>query len=71
MFQKGKKEAETEKNKMIEDAKAEVSNIITQGKKMLEAEKVKMVEEAKKDIASLSMLATEKLIKSKQDLNNL
>ena len=71
IFQQGKKEAEAEKASMIETAKVQAEGIIANGKKMLEAEKVRIVEEAKKDITSLSMLATEKLIKSKQDLNNL
>jgi len=71
IFQTGKKEAETKKAEMIEDAKKEVKTLIDNGKKSLETEKVKMVEEAKKEIAGLAMQATEKLISSKQDLNNL
>ena len=47
------------------------TTIIENGKKMLEAEKTKMVEDAKKDIVNLAMLATEKLLSTKQDLNNL
>ena len=71
IFQDGKKEAETKKTQMLEEAKTEVATLISNGKKMLETEKVKMVEEAKKEIVSLAMLATEKLLSSKQDLNNL
>ena len=71
IFQAGKKEAENKKMSMLEEAKKEVAVVIENGKKTLEAEKTKMVEEAKKEIVSLAMLATEKLIKSKQDLNNL
>lgn len=71
IFQDGKKEAEAKKLAMLEEAKNEVSTIIANGKKTLEAEKAKMVEEAKSEIVSLAMAATEKLIKSKQDLNNL
>ena len=71
IFTEGKKEAETKKAKMLDDAKAEVASLIANGKKTLEAEKIKMVEEAKKEIVNLAMSATEKLIKSKQDLNNL
>jgi F-type H+-transporting ATPase subunit b len=71
IFQEGKKEAETKKAGMMEDAKKEVDSLIANGKKMLEAEKLKMVEDAKKEIVTLTMLATEKLIKSKQDVNNL
>ncbi len=71
IFTEGKKEAETKKTKMLDDAKAEVASLISNGKKILEAEKMKMVEEAKKEIVNLAMSATEKLIKSKQDLNNL
>ncbi len=71
IFQAGKKEAESKKSEMLENAKAEVAEIIENGKKTLENEKTKMVEDAKKEIVSLAMLATEKLISSKQDLNNL
>ncbi|MDO8659237.1 MAG: F0F1 ATP synthase subunit B [Candidatus Parcubacteria bacterium] len=71
IFQSGKKEAETKKTQMLEEAKAEVAGIIENGKKTLENEKTKMVEEAKKEIVSLAMLATEKLLSNKQDLNNL
>lgn len=71
IFQEGKKESEAKKILMLEDAKKEVALVIENGKKTLEAEKVKMVEEAKKEIVNLAMLATEKLISSKQDLNNL
>lgn len=71
IFQDGKKEADTKKMQMLEDAKNEVALIIANGQKTLEAEKNKMVEDAKKEIISLAMLATEKLIKDKQNLNNL
>ncbi|MBU0998843.1 F0F1 ATP synthase subunit B [Patescibacteria group bacterium] len=71
VFQIGVKEAENKKNEMLEKAKGEVGTMIEAGKKTLETEKVKMVEEAKTEIVSLAMQATEKLIKSKQDLNNL
>lgn len=71
IFQAGKKEAEIKKSEMLENAKAEVVVIIENGKKNLENEKTKMMEDVKKEIVSLAMLATEKLISSKQDLNNL
>jgi F-type H+-transporting ATPase subunit b len=71
IFQEGKKEAEVKRSEMLEAAKGEVATVIENGKKMLEAEKVKMVEEAKSEIVNLAILATEKLIKSKQDLNNI
>ena len=71
IFQDGKKEAEAKQAAMLEEAKKEVDGIITNGKKILEAEKVKMVDDAKKEIVALTMLATEKLIKSKQDVNHL
>jgi F-type H+-transporting ATPase subunit b len=71
IFQEGKKEAENKKMSMLEEAKKEVAVVIENGKKTLEAEKVKMVEEAKKEVVNLAMLATEKLLKNKQDLNNL
>lgn len=71
IFQEGKKEAESKKTAMLEEAKKEVASVIENGKKILEAEKLRMVEEAKKEIISLTMLATEKLLASKQDLNSL
>ena len=71
IFQEGKKEADTKKAAMLEEAKKEVEGIIANGKQMLEAEKAKMVEEAKSEIVALTMLATEKLIKSKPDVNSL
>lgn len=71
IFQEGKKEAETKRAQMLEDAKNEVAVVIENGKKTLEADKARMVEEAKKEIVNLAMLATEKLIKTKQDINSL
>lgn len=71
IFQEGKKEAESKKAAMIEEAKGQAAEIIDNGKKMLESEKIKVVEEAKKEIAGLAMLAAEKILASKQDLNNL
>ncbi len=70
IFQEGKKEALSKKTLMLEEAKKEVAAVIENGKKTLEAEKIKMVEEAKKEIVNLAMLATRKLIESKQDLSN-
>ncbi len=71
VFQDGKKEAEIKKTLMLEDAKNQVALIIQNGKKTLEVEKVKTVEEARKEIVNLAMLAAEKILSNKQDLNNL
>jgi len=71
IFQDGKKEAEAKKTVMLEDAKKEVAATIENGKKMLEIEKNKMMEEVKNEIVNLAMLATEKLVSEKHDLNNL
>src|ERR1035437_412205 len=71
IFQDGKKEADNKKILMLGETKDEVATLIENGKKTLEGEKIRMVEEAKNEIVNLAMLATEKLIKSKQDLNNL
>ncbi|MFA5778413.1 MAG: F0F1 ATP synthase subunit B [Candidatus Paceibacterota bacterium] len=71
IFQDGKKEAETKKTLMLEEAKKEVATTIENGKKMLEVEKNKMMSDVKNEIINLAMQATEKLIKSKQDINNL
>jgi len=70
-FEEGKRETLAKKEAMIAEAKVEVGNIIESGKKTLEVEKVKMVAEAKKEIVFLAMLATEKLVSSKKDLNDL
>ena len=69
--QQSKKEDEAKAVAMIENAKKEAKEIIESTKKSLEAEKIKTVEEARKDITTLAMKAVEKLIASKQDLNNL
>ena len=71
IFQEGKKEAETKRASMLEEAKKEVDTLIANGRKTLEADKIKIVEEAKKDIATLATLASEKILSSKPDLNNL
>jgi F-type H+-transporting ATPase subunit b len=71
IFQEGKKEAEAKRTGMIEDAKRQAAEIIENGKKTLESDKVKIVEEAKKEIAALATLAAEKILSSKQDINNL
>lgn len=71
IFQTGKKEAEAEKASMIEEAKVQVASIIENGKKSLQTEKTKVVEEANKDIAMLAIKASEKILNSKKDLNNL
>ena len=71
IFQDGKKEAEAKKTAMLEDAKKEVAATVENGKKMLEAEKNKMMVEVKNEIVNLAMLATEKLVSEKHDLNNL
>lgn len=71
IFQDGKKEAENKKTVMLEAAKVEVASLVENGKKSLQSEKIKMVEDAKKEIVNLAMLATEKLMSSKKDLNNL
>ena len=59
-----KKEAESKKAEMMENAKNEVDNMILNGKKVLESEKAKIIEDAKKEIVSLVVLATEKLLES-------
>lgn len=64
IFQEGKKEAETKKAEMLENAKKEVGNIILNGKKVLESEKAKIIDDAKQEIVSLVVLATEKLLES-------
>ena len=63
----GKKEAESKKAEMIENAKKEVDNMILNGKKVLESEKAKILEEAKSEIVGLVVKATEKLLESKSD----
>lgn len=71
IWENSKKDGEVKRVAMLEEAKNEVSRMIENGKKSLEAEKAKMMEDAKKEIVSLAMEATEKIINSKKDLNNL
>ncbi len=71
IFEGAKLEAENKKAAMLEETKKEVFLMIESGKKTLETEKIKMVENAKKEVANLAILATEKLIGEKRDLNNL
>jgi F-type H+-transporting ATPase subunit b len=67
IFQEGKKEAESKKAEMLENAKKEVDNMIINGKKVLESEKIKILEEAKNEIVGLVVRATEKLLESKSN----
>ncbi len=67
IFQDGKKEAEANKNQIIQSTKQDVDIMIVNGKKVLESEKVKMVEEAKNEIVSLVVTATEKLLELNPD----
>lgn len=71
IFLDGKKEAEAKKVAMLEEAKKEVAVTIESGKKILEAEKIKLMGDVKNEIVDLAMQATEKIIKNKQDINNL
>ena len=71
IFQDGKQEALNKKATMLEEAKKEVASIIENGKQTLESEKIMMLEEAKKEVINLAMLATKKLLASKEDINNL
>ena len=71
LFQEGKKSAEAKKTIMLEEAKLEVEKIIENGKKSLNTEKTKVIEDTKKEIAVLAMLAAEKILRDKQDINDL
>ncbi len=71
IFAAGKKEAEDKKKEMLESAQLEAAKTIASGRQALAAEKIKVVNEAKSEIISLAMLATEKIIKEKQDLSKL
>ncbi len=71
IFDDVKKEGEAKKNEMLEQSRQEVAVMIDNGKKNLEAEKAKIMEDAKKEIISLAMMATEKLISTKGNVNNL
>ncbi len=57
-----KKNAEVEKNRIMESAKAEANTILTTGKSQLEAEKAKMLSDAKKELADIVIAATEKVL---------
>lgn len=71
IFKDGKKEAEMKRAEMLEEAKKEVESMIASGKKSLEAKKAKTVEEAKREIAGLAILAAEKILSSKEDLDKI
>lgn len=71
IFDAGKKEAESKKAELLEKARLDVATMIENGKKNLEAEKAKIMEDAKKEIVSLGMLATEKIISKKENINDL
>ena len=53
IFEESKKEAESKKSTMLEEAKSQVTDMIEGGKKALESEKIKMVNEAKKEMSNL------------------
>jgi F-type H+-transporting ATPase subunit b len=71
IFDAGKKEAEVKKAELLEKARLDVATMIENGKKNLEAEKAKIMEDTKKEIVSLAMLATEKIISKKENINDL
>lgn len=57
-----KKNAESEKTRIMESAKDEAIAILAAGKSQLEAEKTKMINDAKKELADLVVAATEKVL---------
>ena len=59
------------RNENLERIKADNDEWIKNRTKQMEVEKVKMVEEAKGEVVNLAIIATEKLLSSKKDLNNL
>ena len=58
-------------DEVIKKAKNEAYVFSEKAKKEREIEKSASIENTKKEIVSLTMLATEKLISSKKDLNDL
>src|SRR3989344_1440310 len=60
-----------EYDEVLAKARIEANKIFQEGQKEAEIKKASMLENAKTEIVNLTMLATEKLISSKQDLNNL
>jgi len=65
ILEKGKKEAQTQREQMVVDTKQEVARMIEKGKRDLETEKNKMVQDAKSELASLVMSATERVVGKK------
>lgn len=59
--EEGKREAMREREKMMDNTKVEIENMILSGKKSLEQEKAKMVNEAKKEIVELGMAIAQKI----------
>ena len=65
------KDLEKLKAENLEKIKADNDEWMKKRQKQLEADKIALVESAKSEVMSIAMLAAEKIIKSKQDMNNL
>jgi len=64
-FEKAKREAIIEKEKLLEDARLEVARVKADGERKMEEEKIRMVKEAKGEVASLVLQASERLLDEK------
>ena len=71
IFQNGRKDLEKLKADTMEEIKADTEKWQENRIKQMEIDKKMIVESVKKDIIDLAIVAAEKIIKSKQDLNNL
>ena len=71
IFQDGKKDLEKLKAETMEEIKADTAEWQKNRIKQMEIDKKNLVESVKNEIITLAMQATEKLLASKKDLNNL
>ena len=71
IFQDGKKDLEKLKAETMEEIKADTEEWQKNRVKQMEIDKKNLVESVKDEVTKLAMLATEKILSSKKDLNNL
>ncbi len=71
IFQEGRKELEKLRTDNLDRIKEDEAEFIKKRKEQIEIDKKTILESVKEDIVNLATLMAEKLVKDKQDLNNL
>ncbi len=71
LFQDGKKDLEKLKAETMEEIKVDAEEWQKNRVKQMQIDKKNLVESVKDEVTKLAMLATEKILSSKKDLNNL